>query len=247
MRLVDRDLAEIGNLHRQSLLDESDVAASLPKAIAAAKKLRQINSAVQIEPVVANIDATNIERLCDGVDVMIDGTDNFETRFVMNDAAVSMGLPWIYGGCLAAEGQTMTILPGETGCLACLLPEPPAPGTTPTCHTAGILGPVVGVIASLEAIEAIKILSGNRQAISRNLTVVELWPIRVRQIDVVCLHDQSDCVTCRHRKFRWLSGQQASRAAVLCGRNAVQLSHPGRADPAGRIGTAIGRRRARCS
>ena len=110
--------------------------------------------------------------------MILDGTDNFETRFLINDAAVKLGLPWIYGGCVGAEGQTMTILPGETPCLRCLMPECPAPGSTPTCDTAGILGPIVGVIASIEAVEAIKILSGNREAVSRRLTVVDLWQNR---------------------------------------------------------------------
>ena len=227
VRIVDRDFVETNNLHRQVLFDEDDVAAGLPKAIAAAEKLRRINSEVEIEPVVADVDHTNIEKLCDGVGVIVDGTDNFETRFLVNDAAVKHGLPWVYGGCLGAEGQTMTILPKETACLRCLMQECPPPGSTPTCDVAGILGPAVGVIASLEAIEAIKILSGNRDAVSRSLTVVELWDNRIRQVDVSSLRDQLDCPTCKHGEFPWLSGRQGSHTAVLCGRNAVQLSHPG--------------------
>ena len=175
LRIVDRDFVELTNLQRQTLFDEADAEAGLPKAVAAAEKLRRINSAVTVEPMVADIDPTNIERFCDRVDVILDGTDNFETRFLINDAAVKLGLPWVYGGCVGAEGQTMTILPGETACLRCLMPECPAPGSTPTCDVAGILGPIVGLIASIEAGEAIKILSGNRAAISRSLTVVDLW------------------------------------------------------------------------
>ena len=129
-----------------------------------------------VEPVVADIGPANIEGFCDGVDVILDGTDNFETRFLINDAAVKLGRPWVYGGCVGAEGQTMTIFPGETACLRCLMPECPAPGSTATCESAGILGPIVGVIASIEAAEAIKLLSGNREAISSGLTVVDLWP-----------------------------------------------------------------------
>ena len=243
VRIVDRDFVELGNLHRQILFDENDVAAGLPKAVAAAEKLRRVNSAVQIEPIVADIDPTNIVRFCEGVDVIVDGTDNFETRFLMNDAAVQLGLPWVYGGCVGAEGQTMAILPGETACLRCLLPQCPLPGSTPTCDTAGVLGPIVGVIASLEAVEAIKILSGNRAAVSHALTAVNLWPIRFSQIDVAELHKNADCPTCNRREFPWLSGQQGSRAAVLCGRNAVQLSHMGQAISLDELGPALGRRR----
>ena len=141
VRIVDRDFVELSNLPRQVLFDEEDAAAGLPKAIAAAQKLARINSAVAIEPVVADLDHANIERLCEGVDAIVDGTDNFETRFLINDAAVKLGIPWVYGGCLGADGQTMTILPGVTPCLRCLLQECPPPGSTPTCDVAGVLGP----------------------------------------------------------------------------------------------------------
>jgi molybdopterin/thiamine biosynthesis adenylyltransferase len=227
VRIVDRDLVELSNLHRQVLFDEQDVARQMPKAVAAAERLRRVNSQVEIEPVVADVDYTNVEQLCDGVDAIVDGTDNFETRFLINDAAVKHGIPWVYGGCLGAEGQTMTILPGQTACLRCLMQECPPPGSTPTCDVAGVLGPVVGVIASLEAVEAIKILSGNREATSRSLTVVELWDARLRQVDVSSLRDQVDCPACRRGEFPWLAGQRGSHTAVLCGRHAVQLTHPG--------------------
>lgn len=226
LRIVDRDFVELSNLQRQVLFDEADVQAGLPKAVAAAEKLCRINSTVTIEPVVADIEPANIERFCEGMDIVLDGTDNFETRFLINDAAVKLGLPWIYGGCVGAEGQTMTILPGETPCLRCLMPECPAPGSTTTCDTAGILSPIVGVIASIEAGEAMKILSGNRDAVSRSLTVVDLWKNQIRQMDVQGLRDQTDCPTCKHGEYPWLSGRSGSRTAVLCGRNAVQLSHP---------------------
>jgi adenylyltransferase/sulfurtransferase len=228
VRIVDRDFAEMNNLQRQVLFDEDDVAAGTPKAVAAAEKLRRVNSQIEIEPVVADVNHTNIESLCEGIDAVVDGTDNFQTRFLVNDFAVKNNVPWVYGGCLGAEGQTMTILPHETPCLRCLLQECPPPGSTPTCDTAGILGPVVGVIASIEASEAIKILSGNREDISRDLTVVELWDGRIRQVSVAALRDQVDCPACKHGDFPWLSGKQGSHTAVLCGRNAVQLTHPER-------------------
>ena len=159
--------------------------------------------------------------------MILDGTDNFETRFLINDVAVKLRLPWIYGGCVGAEGQTMTIIPGETACLGCLMDTCPQPGSTPTCDTAGILGPIVGVIASIEAIEAIKILSGNRDSISRGLTIVDLWQNRIKQVDVTHLRDEADCAACKRGEYSWLAGREGGRTAVLCGRNAVQISHPG--------------------
>jgi len=229
VRIVDRDFVETSNLQRQVLFDEEDVARQMPKAAAAAEKLRRINSQVEIEPIVADVDYRNIEELCDGVDAVVDGTDNFETRFLVNDAAVKHGIPWVYGGCVGAEGQTMTILPRETPCLRCLMHDCPPPGSTPTCDTAGILGPAVGAIASIEAVEAIKILSGHREAISRHLTVVELWDGRIHPVDVSGLREQVDCPACKHGEFPWLEGRFGSDSATLCGRNAVQLTHQGTA------------------
>jgi len=226
VRIVDRDFLELNNLQRQVLFDEQDVADGMPKAIAAANKLRQINSAVTIEPVVTDVTHRNVAALAEDVDVIVDGTDNFAVRFLLNDYAVKHGKPWVYGGTIGAEGQTMTILPGETPCLACLLPEAPPPGTTPTCDTAGILGTIVGVIASIEANEALKILSGHSDTVSRKLTVIELWDNRLRQVDVSRLREQSNCRVCRHGQFDWLTGKLGSTSAVLCGRNAVQLSPP---------------------
>lgn len=227
-RIVDRDFVETNNLQRQVLFDEDDVAQQLPKAEAAARKLRRINSAVNVEPVVADLDHTNVLECCAGVDCIVDGTDNFETRFLLNDAACKLGIPWIYGGCVAAEGMTMTILPGDTPCLRCLMPEPPPAGAAATCDTAGILGPVVNVVASLQAAEALKVLSGNRQAVNRTWTTIELWENRIRQVQLGTLRESADCPACQRGEYEWLSGRRGSHTAVLCGRNAVQLSFPGR-------------------
>lgn len=227
LRVVDRDFVETSNLQRQVLFDEDDVAAQLPKAVAAANKLRRINSTIEIEPIVADVDHANILSLLDGVDVMVDGTDNFETRFLLNDAAVKLGVPWVYGGCIGAGGQTMTILPGETPCLRCLVQEAPPPGAMETCDTAGILSPIINVIASIQAMEAIKILSGHREAIQRNLLVFDLWENRLLPMKAGSLRDAGDCPTCCRREFPWLSGERGSHTAVLCGRNAVQLIQPG--------------------
>ncbi|MDG1873293.1 MAG: ThiF family adenylyltransferase [Mariniblastus sp.] len=229
LRMVDRDFLETSNLQRQVLYDESDVASGLPKAIAAANKLRQINSEIRVEPIVADVDASNIESFSEGVDVILDGSDNFEIRFLINDVAVANSIPWVYGGCLGADGQTMTILPGESACLNCLMLDgPPPPGTTPTCDSFGILAPIINVIASIEANEALKILSGNRDAVSRKLSVFSMWENTMRQMDVSKLREQVDCPTCKQKRYEWLSGDRGSHSAILCGRNAVQLSFPGR-------------------
>ncbi len=226
IRIVDRDFLELSNLQRQTLFDEDDLRSDLPKSVAAANKLRRINSTIEIEAVVSDVDSTNIEMLCAGVDCILDGTDNFETRFLINDVSHKLGIPWVYGGCLGAEGQTMTIVPGETACLRCLMPEPPDAGAAPTCDTAGILGPIIGLIASIESMEGLKILSGNRAAVSRTLGVFELWENRVRQVGLDGLRESGDCPACTGREFPWLNGQRGSQSAILCGRNAVQLTPP---------------------
>ncbi len=223
VRIVDRDFLEMNNLQRQVLFDEQDVADGLPKAIAAARRLQRINSAVTIEPVVVDVTHTNLGQLANDVDVIVDGTDNFSIRFLLNDFAVKNDTPWVYGGTIGAEGQTMTILPGETACLACVISDAPPPGSTPTCETAGILGSAVGVIASIEALEAIKILSGHRDAISRHLTVIDLWENSLRRVDLSRLRSENDCRVCGQGEFDWLSGKRGNAPTVLCGRNAVQI------------------------
>ncbi|MCG8583251.1 MAG: ThiF family adenylyltransferase [Pirellulales bacterium] len=224
VRIVDRDFIELNNLQRQVLFDEQDIADQLPKAIAAANKLRRINSTVEIESVVADVDHTNVRSLAEDVDLLVDGTDNFETRFLLNDLAHALGKPWLYGGCIGAEGQTMTIVPGETACLRCVVNDAPPPGTTPTCDTAGILGSAVNIVASIQAAEALKLLSGNRDAINRHLTIVDLWDNRLRQVKLDTLRE-TGCPTCKSDDYPWLSGSKGSHSAVLCGRNAVQLNH----------------------
>jgi molybdopterin-synthase adenylyltransferase len=226
LRIVDRDFVETTNLQRQVLFDEDDVAAQLPKAIAAANKLRRVNSQIDIEPIVADIDHTNILKLVEGVDCIVDGADNFETRFLVNDVAVKLGIPWVYGGAIGASGQTMTILPGDTPCLSCVITGPPPHGAGETCDTAGVLGPVVSVIASLQAMEAIKILSGHREAINRSLLAFDLWQNRMMPIKTDKLRESADCLTCVRHEFPWLSGELGARSAVLCGRNAVQVAQP---------------------
>ncbi|WP_165231464.1 ThiF family adenylyltransferase [Aquisphaera insulae] len=230
LRIIDRDFIETHNLQRQILFDERDVAENLPKAEAAARKLRAVNSSVEIEAVVTDLDHTNVLSLVGDADLILDGTDNFETRYLINDAAVKLNKPWVYGGVIGSEGQTMTIIPGQTPCLRCVIETAPPPGMTPTCETAGVLGPAVAVIASFESVEAIKILSGKLDAINRDLIMVDLWDWTFRQLRIAGLLGKVDCPCCKHRKFEWLDGEQGSHTTTLCGRNAVQVANR-RAEP----------------
>ena len=224
VRIVDRDFVELSNLQRQVLYDEQDVAERLPKAIAAANKLRRINSTVIIEPVVADVNAANVLELERDVEAVVDGTDNFEVRFLLNDASLETGVPWVYGGVIGSHGQTMTIVPGRTACLRCLIEAVPEPGTMETCDTAGVLGPAVNVVASLQSVEAIKLLSGRGESISQSLTVIDVWDGSFRRMRLEGLRERSKCPTCVGGERQWLSGTRGSQTTVLCGRNAVQVS-----------------------
>lgn len=224
LRIVDRDFVEISNLQRQVLFDESDVISNMPKSVAAANKLRAVNSNITIEPIVADIDRTNILELCSDVDLILDGTDNFEVRYLINDAAVSLGKPWVFGGAVGTEGQTMTIIPGETPCLRCVFEASPGPGEVGTCETAGVLGPAVAVVASFQAAEALKILAGKKEAINRELYTLDMWLNTSRRIKIARLLEKRDCPCCKQRKFEWLEGEHGTQTTSLCGRNAVQVS-----------------------
>jgi adenylyltransferase/sulfurtransferase len=224
LRIVDRDFVELSNLQRQVLFDEQDIADQLPKVIAASRKLARINSEVTLEPIVADIDHTNIKRLIDGVDLIVDGMDNFETRFLINDAALATGTPWIYGGCIGSHGQVLPIFPGETACLRCLIGDVPGPGMTETCDTAGVLGPAVNVVAALQVTAALKFLAGRRDLVEPALLIVDVWDGTLRKMSVASLREQSNCPACVQGRREWLSGEKGSQTTVLCGRNAVQVS-----------------------
>lgn len=223
LRIVDRDFVEISNLQRQVLFDEEDAASRLPKAICAAEKLRKINSEITIEPIIADLTASTLPPLLDGVDLILDGLDNFETRFLLNDASIERGIPWIFGGCLGAEGQSMTIVPGVTPCYRCLIPEPPDAGTALTCDVAGVLGPIINVIASVQCAEALKILSGAVDAVRKSLLLIDVWTNYYREMSFEGLANE-DCPCCKRREFPWLEGRRSNPPVVLCGRNAVQIS-----------------------
>ena len=221
LRLIDRDLPELSNLPRQVLFDEHDVAAGLPKAVAAAGTLARINSRTSLEPVVADLTAANATELLSGVDLLIDGTDNFEGRFLINEVACRLQRPWVHGGAIGAEGRVRAIVPGRTACLRCLIPEPPAPGSLPTCETAGIIGPTALVVGAVEATEAIKLIVGVDDTVGRML-VCDLWAGVWRTVDLGPLA-ASGCPTCRGDDFPWLEGRQGGRPTPLCGREAVQV------------------------
>jgi molybdopterin-synthase adenylyltransferase len=225
VRVIDRDFVEPSNLQRQVLFDESDVTNNLPKAEAAAVKLRQINSAVQVEPIVADINRTNIEDFCAGADLILDGSDNFEIRYLINDVAIKHGKPWVYGGAVGSQGMSMTIIPGETPCLRCVFEAAPAPGETGTCETAGVLAPAVNIVASYQATEALKLLSGNTAAVNRELLIVDVWENTNRRVKVAPLAGRKgQCPCCAKRSFEWLDGAHGTQTTSLCGRNAVQVS-----------------------
>lgn len=224
VRIVDRDFVELSNLQRQILFDERDVEQRLPKAIAAVEKLRRVNSQIAIEGLVEDVDYTNILSLMDGVDLVLDGTDNFEVRFLINDAALETGIPWVYAGCVGSHGQSMPVFPGSSACLRCLLGDVPDAGSAETCDTAGVLGPAISVIASLQSVQALKILSGQAELVRRQLTICDVWDGTFRSMDVSRLRDTSGCPACHQGERRWLSGQAVSSTSILCGRNAVQIA-----------------------
>jgi molybdopterin-synthase adenylyltransferase len=220
IRIVDRDFVEPSNLQRQTLFDESDAREALPKAVAAERKLRAINSGISLEGLVADINPGNVSELLNNFDVILDGTDNFETRFLVNDFAVKSGKPWIYGAAVASYGLTMTIQPGKSACLACLLEGSEAViGMEDTCDTIGVLGPIVNLIASLQVAEALKLLSGNQEALHGRLISSDVWTGHFQSVKV---ERNPDCRSCVRHDFSYLEGQ-AQPHITMCGRDSVQI------------------------
>ncbi|NOS99547.1 MAG: thiazole biosynthesis adenylyltransferase ThiF [Phycisphaerales bacterium] len=227
LRLCDRDYIELNNLQRQILFDEQDIADGLPKAEAAARKLRRINSSVRIDAVVADVNYSNIERHGDGADLLLDGTDNFETRYLINDLAVKTDRPWVYGAVVGTTGLVMPIIPGRTPCLRCVFPDAPPPELNPTCDTAGVLSSAVNLVAAFQALETIKILIGRTDALVKGLVSIDAWTGRVVILDVHSAANRADCPCCGKRRFVHLDGTMSSGATSLCGRNAVQINPAG--------------------
>jgi molybdopterin/thiamine biosynthesis adenylyltransferase len=222
LRIIDRDFVEPSNLQRQTLFEEADAREALPKAVAAERRLRAINSDPHVEGIVADLTPANCAELLGGFQLILDGTDNFQTRLLLNDAAISLNVPWIYAAAVGSYGVTMTIRPGETACLACLLEgdeKSAAIGAEATCDTAGVLNAAVGVIASVEAAEATKILAGKPQALHGRLVSTDVWSGRFQSIRVA---RQSNCRACVRREFTYLEGE-AQPHITMCGRDSVQI------------------------
>lgn len=238
--IIDRDFVELTNLQRQTLFDEQDVADNLPKAIAAKSKLEKLNSAIRITAVVDDINPTNIERFANGADILVDGLDNLETRYLANDVAVKHGLPFLYGGAVGTTGMAIAFMPHSeadtpwsiaadddlsTPCFRCLFEDALAPGSSPTCDTVGVLGPLIGIVANVQVGEALKILTGNYDQVRRKLLKIDVWANELIELEVDSAYRNGDCPCCKGRRFDYLDGSAGSSAVSLCGRNAVQLRH----------------------
>jgi molybdopterin/thiamine biosynthesis adenylyltransferase len=257
LRLIDRDFVEWSNLQRQFLFDENDAAEAMPKAAAAARRLARVNSEVALEPVVADLTASNAVELFDGIHLILDGADNFETRYLINDVAVRAGIPWIYGAAVGSYGLKVAILPGRTACLRCMYPEYPRT-PQPTCETEGVLAPVTAAIAALQVADALKILacgpdsinasteapvealpenSSDSRITTARITTVDVWSGEIRQINVP--PRDPDCPCCARREFVYLDGSR--RAPIsLCGRNAVQIHERARPVDLGELARRLG-------
>jgi molybdopterin-synthase adenylyltransferase len=225
VRLVDRDFIELDNLQRQTLFDEDDISAGLPKAVAAARKLQRANTSVTVEPVVADVTAANILQLLDGRDVVLDGCDNVETRLLLNDACLKLRVPWVYGAAIGMTGATMPIIPGQGPCFRCIVPSQPAPGALPTCETAGVLGTVPQMVAAFQVTEAIKLLTGHSEDLVTHMRYLDAWAGTVEALEI--RKGAEPCPACDLSRFEFLEGARGGASAKMCGRTAVQVD-PGK-------------------
>ena len=226
--LVDRDFVEESNLQRQIMFEESDALNRLPKAVAAGSRIARVNSDVRVEPMVADVNFENIEEIISGASLVLDGTDNFETRFLINDACVKSKTPWVYGAAVGSYGLTMTIVPGESPCLRCVLEAMPEPASGPTCDTAGVIMPIVTTIASIQAAEALKLLTGRVDKLHRSLITIDVWDFQFKKLDLSRFDAGDECPVCGQGKFEFLHGMGRQVATTLCGRNSVQIARTGR-------------------
>jgi len=219
LRLADRDYLEIHNLQRQSLYTEADVESGLPKAAAAARHIAEINSEVRAEPWVTDISPENVLDLLQGASAVLDGTDNLQTRYLLNDACIKLGIPWVYSGVIGTSGLSMAVVPGETACLRCLFPEPPPPGSAQTCDVVGVLGPAAHAVAAVACAEAVKVIVGAPP--TPGILSVDLWAGTWDRLE---MPRDPECPACGQGHLDYLEGEAwGSEAAHLCGRNAVQV------------------------
>lgn len=258
LTIIDRDTVELTNLQRQVLFEEADVERMIPKAEAAGVKMRRVNSAITVNTHVDDLSPRNAERYAEGADVILDGLDNFETRYLLNDLAVRDGIPYVYGGAVATGGMSMTILPHAehraaskpgsrvrwtddqaTPCLRCIFPDAPPAGTTATCDTAGVLGPAVLTIAAHQVTQTLKLLSGNVDAVDRSLFSIDVWANTTRRFDVSGARAAGQCPCCRSGRFDFLAGGATSATTSLCGRNAIQITPPPASAGDGRVDLAM--------
>jgi molybdopterin/thiamine biosynthesis adenylyltransferase len=222
LRLVDRDFVEPSNLQRQTMFTEADAEKRLPKAIAATNRLRQINSEIEIEPHVVDVNHSNVEQLIAGCDVVVDGTDNFATRYLINDACVKHETNWIYGAAVGSYGVTMTIRPHQTACLRCVFEEAPPAASAPTCDTAGVIMPIISIVSAVQVTETLKLITDRTDELHGSLMQFDVWQNEWRKIGLAAPH--VDCPTCGLGQFETLAPVSTETAAVLCGRDAVQIS-----------------------
>ena len=228
LRIVDRDFVEYTNLQRQTLFKEADAERRLPKAAAAKMRISEINSEIDVEAIITNVNNSNIETLIDGCDLVLDGTDNFQVRYLVNDACVKNSKTWIYGAAVSSYGTTMTVLPDRTPCLRCIFEEMPDAGSSPTCDTAGVIMPIVSSVSAIQVTEAIKLLVGNGDALHRSLIQIDVWQNDWRKIRLD--KPNPGCVACGQKIYEFLDAESQEFSAVLCGRNAVQIAPPKPAD-----------------
>jgi molybdopterin/thiamine biosynthesis adenylyltransferase len=224
LRIVDRDFVEFTNLQRQTLFKETDAEQRLPKAAAAKKRIAEINSDVVVEEIIADVNNSNVENLIDDCDLVIDGTDNFLVRYLVNDACVKNSKTWIYGAAVSSYGTTMTIIPGETPCLRCIFEDMPDAGSSPTCDTSGVIMPIISSISAVQVTEAIKLLVGDINFLHRSLMQIDVWSNDWHRIKLT--EPNPACVCCGDHKFEFLNAEAREFSAVLCGRNAVQIAPP---------------------
>jgi adenylyltransferase/sulfurtransferase len=225
--LVDRDVVEESNLQRQIMFEESDALNRLPKAVAAASRIARVNSDTRVDPIVTDVSFENIEEIIAGADVVLDGTDNFETRFLINDACLKSKTPWIYGAAVGPYGLTMTVVPESSPCLRCVLETIPEPGTGPTCDTSGVIMPIVTLIASIQTAEALKLLTGQPDKLHRSLIQADVWDFHFNSLALS--GPREDCPACAG-EFQFLRGAARQVTTTLCGRNAVQIARSDRSN-----------------
>lgn len=221
VKILDRDFIELHNLQRQLLFDEEDIRKDLPKAIAAEQHLKKVNSSIDIEGIAVDVNFTNIEKLIEGADVILDGLDNYETRFLINDASLKHNVPWIYGGAIASSGIMKVIIPGETSCFRCLVGDLPLTDAILTCDTAGVISPAPFIIGSLQTVEAIKLLVGSNE-VTKDLIFVDVWAGKFNRFEFL---RREECPACKGR-YDYLKGQYEVIATSICGQDAVQVLNP---------------------